>query len=129
MADYSFEDWQRLGEAVRKARRLAGRRNTNEWAAHVGRSSRVLLGLERGEPQGDDTLELVERALGWVSGSADRVLSGQAPVPEVADVPVQTTNGEMTVTIATLGLADPELRKQALAVAKAAGWEITGGES
>lgn len=57
------EDWARLGRVVRRERKLQGFRDTARWAAVVGRSSRSLLGLERGEAVGDETLELVSEAL------------------------------------------------------------------
>lgn len=54
-----------LGTKVRQARRAAGFANTAKWADRVGRSDRVLLGLERGEAVGADTYAAVADALGW----------------------------------------------------------------
>jgi transcriptional regulator with XRE-family HTH domain len=72
----SAEDWSRLGREVRRARKAAGFTDTIKWAQAVGRSSRVVLGLERGEPTGDETLELVSLALGkdvdWCRRVLDR---------------------------------------------------------
>lgn len=47
-----------------KRRRLPIEADMGEWAAKVGRSTRVLLGLERGESQGLNTVALVASALG-----------------------------------------------------------------
>jgi hypothetical protein len=49
------EDWKALGRAVYSARVKAGYRDTARWAATLGRSTRVVLGLERGEPTGRRT--------------------------------------------------------------------------
>lgn len=76
MRKYAPADWGRLGQAVAEARSEAGFSKTNDWAAAVGRSSRILLGLERGEPTGTGTLELIEDALGWPRGGAFRILTG-----------------------------------------------------
>ena len=60
---YSPENWRTLGRYV-KRRRLPIEADMGEWAAKVGRSTRVLLGLERGESQGLNTVALVASALG-----------------------------------------------------------------
>lgn len=71
---YSTAAWRHLGRRVKDARKGKGLRETTDWAVAVGRSGRTLLGLERGEPVGDETLELIEQALGWVAGEAHRIL-------------------------------------------------------
>jgi hypothetical protein len=82
-----MQDWQALGRAVYSARARAGYRDTAKWAARIGRSTRVLLGLERGEPTGGRTLLLVEEALDWPSGWTDRILTGEVSgPPELASV-------------------------------------------
>lgn len=76
------DDWARLGRIVRKERKAQGFRDTKKWADAVGRSSRVLLGLERGEPTGYETLELVSEALNKDSEWCQFVLDdrkGQMP--------------------------------------------------
>lgn len=78
MRKYAAADWARLGQAVYEARKEAGLGKTAEWAEKVGRSSRTLLGLERGEVTGTPTLEDVEDALAWPRGGAYRVLGGLA---------------------------------------------------
>ncbi|MFC0623693.1 hypothetical protein [Kribbella deserti] len=65
MQEYDSHGWQRLGRLVRAARVKAGYAESREWAARVGRSTRMLLGLERGEPVGDATLARVAESLGW----------------------------------------------------------------
>jgi hypothetical protein len=75
----AYEDWKRLGEAVRLARR---RHPSGEfvdmkrWARRVGRSSRLLQGLERGEPVGADTRERIEAVLGWPKDRCAEILAG-----------------------------------------------------
>lgn len=75
--EYDFDARQRLGRLVRQTRRARGLGKTAEWAAKVGRSDRVLLGLERGEAVGADTYAAVADALGvrvdFVYGALDGV--------------------------------------------------------
>lgn len=70
-------DWKRLGTAVQAARIRAGHDDMAEWADRVGRSTRVLLGLERGESTGAATLRRIEDVLAWPVGHADRILSDE----------------------------------------------------
>lgn len=76
MRNYAPDDWARLGQAVFEARSESGLSKTTDWVAQVGRSSRILLGLERGEQTGSGTLERIEDALGWPRGSTHRLLAG-----------------------------------------------------
>jgi hypothetical protein len=71
--------WEELGRLVLSERMAAGLGDTAEWAQAVGRSTRMLLGLERGEQVGPKTLTLIEQALGKSPGWAYRYLSGQEP--------------------------------------------------
>lgn len=80
------EDWKRLGELVREARMQAGHRSTERWAHLVGRSTRVVQGLERGERQGNGTLQRIEAALDWPAGTAHRILAGDQPPGPVSTV-------------------------------------------
>lgn len=64
---------------MRQARRAAGFSKTPAWAAKVGRSDRVLLGLERGEAVGPDTYAAVAEAIGWPLSRVYDILNG-APV-------------------------------------------------
>lgn len=73
--------WRRLGETVKRRRMEQGIRSMADWSALVGRSSRVLLGLERGEPVGPDTLSAVEVVLGWDAGRASVILHDAAEAP------------------------------------------------
>jgi len=50
-----------------------------DWSAYVGRSSRLLLGLERGEPTGDVTLAAIEEALGWPFLTTELILKQETP--------------------------------------------------
>lgn len=122
MKDYRREDWQRLGRAVRQSRRQAGWRNSSEWGSQVGRSTRVLLGLERGEPVGGDTLQLIEYALGWPTGTTDKMLKGEenerAPDYRVADVDL---GDDIVVRLPVMGRTSDELRRAAQRAAEAAG--------
>lgn len=72
---------KRLGNEVRQARKRAGLSKTAEWADRVGRSDRVLLGLERGESVGPDTYAAVADALGWTLDRLYSILAGE-PVLE-----------------------------------------------
>lgn len=65
MTKYSADAWRKLGRRVYQARIRAGFTDTQQWADAVGRSTRMLLGLERGEAVGNGTLDLVAAALEW----------------------------------------------------------------
>lgn len=75
MDRYSQESWETLGRAVRSVRMGKGFANTKKWADAVDRSTRVVLGLERGEPQGAGTLERVASVLGWPPDLPHKILS------------------------------------------------------
>lgn len=86
---YSRADWQRLGVAVQAARlrhKDKGWDDMPGWADAVGRSTRILLGLERGERVGAKTLREVEALLGWADGHADEILRNPA-ADTAPDVP------------------------------------------
>ena len=87
MNRYSRSDWQRLGDAVGYARRADGFTDTQQWCEIVGRSDRMLLGLERGEPVGKGTLRLIEDALDWPAGQTTRILAGQPISPPEPPAP------------------------------------------
>lgn len=76
MRDYGKDAWERLGKAVKRARQAKGLGKTADWVHAAGKSDKTLLGLERGEPRGDDTLQAVEQALGWPPGRTYRILDG-----------------------------------------------------
>jgi hypothetical protein len=71
-------DWKRLGTAVQSARLRAGWDDMADWVDAVGRSSRVLLGLERGETTGAGTLRRIEELLHWRPGYADVILTDES---------------------------------------------------
>lgn len=65
MKKYPAENWKALGRWIYEARMQGpDDRDMDEWSKKVGRSTRALRGLERGEPVGPKTLELVADALG-----------------------------------------------------------------
>lgn len=74
---HTRDDWRRLGRAVQAARTRRkgdGLDDMQEWASEIGRTTRVLLGLERGERTGAVTLRLIEDALNWPPGWCDVIL-------------------------------------------------------
>lgn len=71
-------------------RRHEGLANMANWSDAIGRSSRVLLGLERGEPTGAKTLRRIEEVLHWPPGYADRILEDQSADP-APDMPPELT--------------------------------------
>ena len=74
------QGWHRLGARIKaeRSRRWATRR---AFAAATGVSIRVLADLENGARRNftPETIALVEAALGWESGDADRVRDGLEP--------------------------------------------------
>lgn len=69
----------RLGLAVSRARHAAGYADTGKWADAIKRSTRVALGVERGEQAGVNTYSAIEDALGWLRGTCYRILGGLDP--------------------------------------------------
>lgn len=96
MSEYEIEAWRRLGKLIRRQRTRL-RIDTDEWASLVGRTSRVLLGLERGEKTGEETLRRVEELLGWAEGSIESILAGGEPTL----VPEQPTQGRPLSVVPT----------------------------
>lgn len=76
MEKYAAENWQELGRWVQRSRLGAGISDVKEWAELVGRSTRQLQGLERGEPVGSKTLELVAAKLGSDLPDLYEILNG-----------------------------------------------------
>lgn len=76
------------------ARLQGGYDDTALWAKAVERSSRVLLGLERGEPTGRKTLSKIETVLGWPVGWSHRILAGEVvgPPPETGGYVTDATD-------------------------------------
>lgn len=74
-------DWERLGRLVVAARVAQGMHNRERLAKAGGFSTRFLGDIERGRRDNYDPvyLALLEQALGWKSGSIDRVLAGGEP--------------------------------------------------
>lgn len=80
MKNYPVEHWKALGEWVSVARHQAGYSDTKRWAAEVGRSTRMLQGLERGEAVGAKTIEAIAEALGVANWSLFAILDRGAEV-------------------------------------------------
>lgn len=108
METYDREAWQRLGKLVRRQRKRVGFENSNDWAAAVGRSSRVLLGLERGEKTGEDTLGRVEQLLGWAEDSCQRVLDGGEPTLASEDRPAGPSLSVVPTTVVPVPPSDED---------------------
>lgn len=119
--DYERADWLRLGRAIKRARMSHPTyRNTQEWASAVGRSSRVVLGLERGEPTGDETLMRVEQLLDWPADFAWNVLDNLVTLDaghETVSTPAQTPDENTIMFRRPEGMSEAEweLRRARLA--------------
>lgn len=74
MKRYPAEHWKALGDWVSRGRHQAGYSDTKKWAEAVGRSTRMLLGLERGEPVGAKTIEAISEVLGVSNWSIFEIL-------------------------------------------------------
>lgn len=76
-------DWAKLAEAVRRARKRHGW-SQPQLARRAGLGATTVKRLENGrESVGDRSLVAIEAALGWQYGSAQDVLDGGRPTPEV----------------------------------------------
>lgn len=103
MTKWKHEDWQRLGVAVQDARIDDGLSNIEDWAEAVGRSSKTLYRIEQGRHVSASTLRLVEDALGWDAGRANRILDGMEgpePVRRPKPDPRQLSNDELLAEVA-----------------------------
>lgn len=86
MRKYPADHWLALGQWVHDARHQAGITDTRQWEQAVGRSSRMLLGLERGETVGAGTLKGIAEALDVPLARLYRILeSGSAPLHTWSD--------------------------------------------
>ena len=76
--------WGRLGELVTAERVRRGHRSLAAFAAASGLSSSTLDSIEHARKTSYDpsTLATLEHALGWRTGSVDRVLRGLQPEPD-----------------------------------------------
>lgn len=74
MKDYPAENWKALGDWVSLARHQTNYSDTQAWAKAVGRSTRILLGLERGESVGAKTIEAIAEVLGVANWSVFGIL-------------------------------------------------------
>ena len=74
--------WKRLGSLVTAGRLRQGHRSLAAFAATTGLSRTTLDSIEHGRKQSYDpaTLATLEGALGWQTGSVQRVLSGLEPL-------------------------------------------------
>lgn len=109
--EHDLQARKSLGRQIRNARKAAGLSDTKAWAAKVGRSDRMLLGLERGEAVGADTYAAVSAALpDWPLNRIYAVLEGrEAPAslgsapPALADVSAEELVAEVLRRIKTGG--------------------------
>jgi DNA-binding XRE family transcriptional regulator len=76
------DDWERLGEFVRRGRVELGYRTQEQFAEAAKISTRTLRELEAGRVVAKRTLALVEAALNWGPGSAQSVLRQGRPIVE-----------------------------------------------
>lgn len=80
--------WERLGARVTAERVRRGYRSMAAFAAMSGLSTSTLDSLEHGRKESYDPATIaaleraLERALGWRTGSVQRVLSGLEPLPD-----------------------------------------------
>lgn len=79
------DDWERLGEFVRRVRVDLGYRTQEQFAEVAKISPRTLRELESGRTVAKRTLALVEAALRWGPGSAQSVLRGGMPASKGAE--------------------------------------------
>ncbi|BBY54106.1 helix-turn-helix transcriptional regulator [Mycobacterium koreense] len=78
MTDSAIDDgWQRLGATVRKARNDLGFHSRDSFAEAADVSLRVMADLESGTRDNfsERVISKVEAALGWASGTADRIVA------------------------------------------------------
>ena len=79
MAYYDIESRKTLGRVIGRSRRAAGYADTDKWASEVGRSTRTVLGIERGDSAGPKTYARIEELLGWYTGACYEFLDGVDP--------------------------------------------------
>lgn len=79
--DVRMADWQRLGRYVVARREELGYKQRGDIASAVGVSTRVMSDIENGRRGNFDrvTIAALERALGWETGSVERVATGGEP--------------------------------------------------
>lgn len=84
MTYYDTAARKQLGRVVNRARMAAGFADTEKWAERIQRSTRVALGVERGEAAGRKTYAAIEEALGWHPGACYEILDGVEPAQAVS---------------------------------------------
>jgi protein involved in polysaccharide export with SLBB domain len=111
-------DWSRLGQYVRRAR---GPRSQKAIRAAGGPTDTTISKIEANEwrpTRGvDQTLEKLEKGLGWQPGDATRVLSGEEPRGEVQPAPARIV---LLSEVPTFDLLD-ELRNRVVSLDNAEG--------
>lgn len=105
---YPAENWKKLGKWVGVARRGAGFGELADWVAAVGRTDRVLLGLERGETVGDGTLRGIAHALGADLATLYSILSTGSVGPPGQDAGYVASPGERVAS----GVTDDEVLRE-----------------
>ena len=117
------EDWPRLADYVVARRVELGMRDRRALAAATGVTDRTLGKLENGQRVSASTLAVIENELGWVPGSARRVLAGGEPSPTTATADNQYDDPTLRHLANTPGLP-PDVVRGLIALAR--NWR--GGE-
>ncbi|HEY8663125.1 MAG TPA: hypothetical protein VIL68_05865 [Propionibacteriaceae bacterium] len=116
----NLADRQRLGLAVKRARRRAGYETLNgAWHDVTGISPKTLGMLEAGDVVGDRVIFAVEDALGWPEGWAHAILDGRQDGPPGA-TPVVRDRTNVTLERATQDELLDELASRRRVVAEGA---------
>lgn len=78
-------EWKRLGQIVRAERVRLGYHSVATFAKASGLSATTVDNIENGRKTSyrPDSVGALELALGWRSGSVERILAGQDPEAEV----------------------------------------------
>lgn len=118
MRTYPAENWKLLGQAVHDLRLGAGFASMKDWAEAVGRSTRQLQGLERGEKVGEGTLIEVARVLGLELGAlVDVLASGVEVRPGSEWIPASRLEAGLSELRSLLGMGiDDDARERAAAL-------------
>lgn len=115
MADVG-DEWIRLGEFVVAARVARGMPTRHDLAEAGGFSTRFLGDIERGRRDNYDPvyIALLEKALGWATGSVKAILAGGEPIepPPTSGMPT-TEDAEIELEIQMIEESDlPERQKR-----------------
>lgn len=90
VASYSAEDWQRLGDLVRRRRAVLDM-TQDDLADSAGVAPGTIRNIEQGKQTRELTLPKICRALGWLPESYTLILIGGEPMEEERPEPPPTT--------------------------------------